>query len=112
MVERGEANHRIAQLVDAVVPGLRDELLDVERVALQLGRDLAWARAFLDKALDRADTPDVPDEQPDETGDGARHGIRRSFEERLAGRQRRPNVTPPPRIRELVARDLGAPRGE
>src|SRR6185437_15317701 len=63
MVELREPHNRSAQLIRVVVAGLREELLDVERMPLQPRRRLAGAQPFLGEQLAVAHPADVRDEQ-------------------------------------------------
>src|SRR2546423_10351055 len=62
VVEHGQADDRFAKLVRAVVPRLRVELLDVERIPLQPGGRFSRAQAFVCEQLAVPNPADVRDE--------------------------------------------------
>ena len=112
MVELREADDSIAEFVHRVVTGLRIELFHIERMAFESRRRFSRRETFLRHRLNRADAPEMSDEETDERGDRARNRIPGTVEERLASKERRAKVPSSPRVGQLVARNLRAARGE
>jgi hypothetical protein len=83
-------------------------LLDVERVAFHARGRFTRGEPFLVERLAVTDAADVSDEHSDQHRNGSRDRIAGPFEERLASRESRGEIAPPPCVGELIARNLRA----
>src|SRR5438093_805024 len=107
-VEAGEPHDRVAQLVDAEVPGLAERLLGREGVHLEPARGIPRTHALGRECLARADLRDVTRERADDAGQLAR----RALQQRLGGLEDSGDVAPAPGVREREDRRLRAGDGE
>ena len=107
MVERGQADDAVAQLLLGEVRRLREDLLDVERMPLQGPRGVAWTDAFGGEAPAAADEPEVVDECTGEARRRVTTGAALPLEDRLARGERSRRVALRPGVGERERRRLG-----